>query len=179
MKITIVGQGAWGSAMGKALERNGHEVEFLHRKDRAWPSGGPGDFVLLALPCQNLRERLLDLSRPEVPVFSLIKGIEISSRKRVSQVVEEMWPGQVFGVISGPSLASEVQAQSPTALVVASDDEEWLRRVQGAIHQPMLRTYRSRDVVGVELGGALKKCLRLGGEGCVRVWVWGRMVWQV
>ncbi|MDZ4787994.1 MAG: NAD(P)H-dependent glycerol-3-phosphate dehydrogenase [Blastochloris sp.] len=166
MKISVIGKGAWGSAMGRALTRNGHEVIYLGRNEREWQSGGAGDFVLLAVPCQSIRSRLLELPPPGVAVFSLVKGIEIHSKKRVTEVVEEIWPGHVTGAISGPSLASEVEADSPTALVVASMDEVWSKLVQKAIHQRLLRTYRSSDVIGVELGGALKNVYALAGGMC-------------
>ena len=152
--------------MGKALARNNHELAYLDRNQNDWQKGDPGDLVLLAIPCQVLRERLQKLKAPGVPVFSLIKGIEITSKLRVTEVVSEVWPGHITGAISGPSLASEVQAMSPTALVVASENEEWTKTVQLAIHQRMLRTYRSSDIIGVELGGALKNVYALAGGMC-------------
>lgn len=166
MRISIIGQGAWGSAVGRALMKNQHEVVYLDRAQDQWGDAGPGDFILLAIPCQNLRGRLSLLPPPKVPVFSLIKGIEIQSKKRVTEVVEEIWPEHITGAISGPSLASEVEAHAPTALVVASLNEDWSKRVQEALHQRMLRTYRSFDVIGVELGGALKNVYALAGGMC-------------
>ncbi|NJL19022.1 MAG: hypothetical protein HC901_01560, partial [Bdellovibrionaceae bacterium] len=120
MHITIIGEGAWGSAVGRLLQRNGHSVDFLHRNDRTWPGRGPGQLVFLALPCQAVRGKLQELAAPEVPVVSLIKGLEAETGLRVTQVVQEVWPGTACACISGPSLATEVQWAAPTAAVVAN-----------------------------------------------------------
>jgi len=166
MKITIVGAGAWGSALKKVLQVNGHEAVFIHRHDTAWNGGSPGDYVLLAVPCQSVRQRMESLPAPGVPVFSLIKGIEVKSHLRVTELIREVWREDRVGAISGPSLAPEVQVQSPTAVVVASEDEELAKSMQQVLHQQMFRTYRSNDLVGVELGGALKNVYALTGGIC-------------
>ncbi|MDX6766580.1 MAG: NAD(P)H-dependent glycerol-3-phosphate dehydrogenase [Candidatus Methylacidiphilales bacterium] len=166
MRVTIIGKGAWGSAFGKLLERNGHEVGFLEREHTSWPPAGPGDLVVLALPCQSLRARLGSLQHPGVPVISLIKGLEIATRLRVSQIVEQVWPGSPLASVSGPSFASEVQTGAPTAAVVASLDPALAARVQEMAHQTTFRLYRSNDLVGVELGGALKNVYALAGGMC-------------
>lgn len=166
MRITIIGKGAWGSAFGKLLTRNGHVVQFLQREDKAWPVSGPGDLVVLAIPCQTLRARLAELSSPGVPVISLIKGLEIQTHLRVSEIVEQVWPGSAMAAVSGPSFASEVQAGAPTAAVVASVDPSLTQRIQEAVHQTTFRLYRSSDLTGVELGGALKNVYALAGGMC-------------
>jgi len=166
MRITIIGKGSWGSAFGKVLQRNGHVVQFVERSDATWPEAGPGDLVFLAVPCQSLRERLVQLGTPGVPVVSLIKGLEIQTRQRVSEVVAEAWPGTAVAAVSGPSFASEVQVGAPTAAVVASADGALAQTVQQAAHQTTFRLYRSADLAGVELGGALKNVYALAGGIC-------------
>jgi glycerol-3-phosphate dehydrogenase (NAD(P)+) len=166
MRVTIVGKGAWGSAFGKVLQRNGHVVQYVERAQSAWPEAGAGDLVVLALPCQSLRERLKTLDSPGVPVVSLIKGLEIRSRQRVSEVVSEIWPGLPVAAVSGPSFASEVQVGAPTAAVVASADASLAQRVQESVHQTTFRLYRSTDLIGAELGGALKNVYALAGGMC-------------
>lgn len=166
MRITVVGRGSWGSAFGKVLQRNGHVVQFVERAQTGWPEAGPGELVFLALPCQLLRGRLADLGNPGVPVVSLIKGLEIHSRKRVSEVVAEVWPGAAVAAVSGPSFASEVQAGAPTAAVVAAEDPALAQMVQQCAHQTTFRLYRSGDLAGVELGGALKNVYALAGGIC-------------
>lgn len=165
MRITVIGKGTWGSAFGKVLQRNGHVVQFVER-GQGWPEAGPGEMVFLAVPCQVLRERLGALSAPGVPVVSLIKGLEIGSRKRVSEVVAEIWPGAAVAAVSGPSFASEVQVGSPTAAVVAAADAGLAQAVQQVAHQTTFRLYRSGDLAGVELGGALKNVYALAGGIC-------------
>ena len=166
MKISVVGAGAWGSAFGKILQRNGHEVAFVHRHDTGWHGGSPGEYVILAVPCQALRERLKSLSTPRAPVFSLIKGIEVQTHVRATEIVRDVWKEERVGAISGPSLASEVQVQAPTAVVLATEDEELGKSMQQIVHQKMFRTYRSVDVAGVEWGGALKNVYALAGGVC-------------
>ncbi|MDR2462507.1 MAG: NAD(P)-dependent glycerol-3-phosphate dehydrogenase [Verrucomicrobiales bacterium] len=165
-KITIIGAGAWGSAFGKALKNNGHEVRFLDIGDTAWPADGHGDYVILAVPCQVVRKVLALYSSPSAPVFSLIKGLEVSSHKLVSEIVREVWRKDEVGVISGPSLASEVQANIPTVVVVAANDEKLAAEMQQVVHSKIFRAYRSTDLIGVELGGALKNVYALAGGIC-------------
>jgi glycerol-3-phosphate dehydrogenase (NAD(P)+) len=166
MKITIIGAGAWGLAFGKVLRDNGHAVSFLDIGDTAWPAGGPGDYVVLAVPCQVVRKVLALYPAPRVPVFSLIKGIEVSSHLLVSEIVREVWGKEDVGVVSGPSLASEVQAGVPTVVVAAAGDEGLAAAMQQVVHGRMFRVYRSTDLVGVELGGALKNVYALAGGIC-------------
>lgn len=166
MRVTIIGKGSWGSAFGKVLLRNGHVVQFVERRDLSWPEAGPGDLVFLAVPCQCLRERLAQLGAPGTPVVSLIKGLEMQTRQRVSQIVREVWPDTTVAAVSGPSFASEVQAGAPTAAVVACEDAAVAQLVQQAAHQTTFRLYRSTDLAGVELGGALKNVYALAGGIC-------------
>lgn len=166
MRVTIIGKGAWGSAFGKVLQRNGHVVQFVDRSMSGWPEAGPGEMIFLAVPCQTVRDRLRSLPAPGVPVVSLIKGLEIQTRLRVSQVVTDVWPGTAVAAVSGPSFASEVQVGAPTAAVAAAEDPELALCVQQSAHQTTFRLYRSNDLVGVELGGALKNVYALAGGIC-------------
>ena len=166
MKISVIGAGAWGTAFGKILQRNGHTVSYIHRHDTEWADGTPGEYVILAVPCQSLRARMNTLRAPGVPVFSLIKGIEVQTHLRATEIVRDVWKEERVGAISGPSLASEVQIQAPTAVVLASEDEELAKAMQHVVHQKMFRTYRSADLAGVEWGGALKNVYALAGGVC-------------
>jgi glycerol-3-phosphate dehydrogenase (NAD(P)+) len=167
MNCTIVGKGAWGEAFGLILQRRGHAVHWLERQGTDWPAAGGGDLIFLALPCQVLRARLKALPAPAaVPVVSLSKGIEIATHARVSQIVKDVWPHCVPGVVSGPSFAAEVVAGKPTTVVAAAEQEEAARFIQEAVHQQLFRVYRSTDLTGVELGGALKNIYALAGGMC-------------
>ncbi|MEO0454422.1 MAG: NAD(P)H-dependent glycerol-3-phosphate dehydrogenase [Verrucomicrobiota bacterium] len=166
MKISIIGRGAWGSAMASVIERNGHELAVLGREESDWKDSEAGEAVFIAIPTQALRERLKQLPDPHVPVVSLMKGIEMGSFRRVSQILKEEWPNSAVAAISGPTFASEVKQSAPTAAVVAAETEEVSEMIQHAVHQKYFRLYRSSDLKGVELGGALKNVYAIAAGMC-------------
>ncbi len=122
--------------------------------------------VVLALPSQTLRENLApwtDLLRPDAVLVSLMKGVELGTAKRMSEVIVEVTgtdPGRV-GVVSGPNLAREIAARQPAASVVACADAEVAERLQELCHTATFRPYTITDVVGCELGGATKNVIAL------------------
>ena len=155
MNIAIIGKGAWGRGIGAALERNNHSITYIER-DKKWPENFTADWIFVALPCQALRHRLLELKLPQAPLISLTKGIEIETGLSASEVLRETAPEHGVVVLSGPSLAHEVEKGLPTALVAASHTENLARDAQLLLRSRTLRVYRSQDPMGVELGGALK-----------------------
>ncbi|MCE0482639.1 MAG: NAD(P)-dependent glycerol-3-phosphate dehydrogenase [Methylacidiphilales bacterium] len=165
MNIIIIGHGAWGRAIGGVAERLGNRVTFVAHLDSSWPSVAP-DYVLLALPVQHVRETLSRFPAPGAPVLSLSKGLEISTGQRVSQIITEVWGEQRVGALSGPTFASEVVAALPAICTVASADEKLTKDFQSILHQPSFRTYSSSDLIGVELGGALKNIYAIAGGAC-------------
>lgn len=166
MKIAVIGTGVWGRGFGNALQRNGHEVAWVSRRENELP-GRDFELIFVAVPCQVLRGRLKELNlSADVPVVSLIKGIEISTGLRVTQIVQEVIPGCPVGAVSGPGLAGEVSAGLPTVLVVACNGSSLTGVVQKAIHSKKLRTYRSNDLPGVEYGGALKNIFAIASGVC-------------
>ena len=97
-------------------------------------------------------------------VVSASKGIEVDSLRRMDEVLEDVIGGDLrdrFAVLSGPSFAAEVAAEAPTLVVAAARDVEVARRVQRAFQNDYFRVYTQTDVVGVELGGALKNVMAL------------------
>jgi glycerol-3-phosphate dehydrogenase (NAD(P)+) len=119
------------------------------------------DVVVLAVPSHALRESLeswRDVMPPQAIYASLIKGIELESRRRASQVVREVLdaPYSRVVVVSGPNLAKECARRMPGATVVAGPESAIAQRVQAMSHTPYFRVYTNPDVVGVELGGAVK-----------------------
>jgi glycerol-3-phosphate dehydrogenase (NAD(P)+) len=165
MNIVILGHGAWGTAIGGLAERLGHRTAFVSHGDRAWPEL-EADYVLLALPVQHVRETLGRFAPPGVPVLSLSKGLEIATGARVSQIVTEVWDEERVGALSGPTFAGEIAAGLPATCTVAADDEELAGRFLAILHQPNFRIYRSTDLIGVELGGALKNIYAIAGGAC-------------
>ncbi|MQA98043.1 MAG: NAD(P)H-dependent glycerol-3-phosphate dehydrogenase [Streptosporangiales bacterium] len=124
------------------------------------------DFVVLAVPAQTLRDNLRAWGSyvPRTAVLvSLMKGIEIGTGKRMSEVVREVLdvPEDRVAVVSGPNLAKEIAARQPAAAVVACTDESSAERLQVASHNAYFRPYTNPDVVGCELGGAVKNVIAL------------------
>ncbi|WP_405438232.1 NAD(P)-dependent glycerol-3-phosphate dehydrogenase [Streptomyces avidinii] len=124
------------------------------------------DFTVLAVPSQTLRDNLAawaPLLAPETVLVSLMKGIELGTAKRMSEVIEEVAkvPAERIAVVTGPNLAAEIAARQPAASVVACVDEGVAQRLQAACHTPYFRPYTSTDVTGCELGGAVKNVIGL------------------
>jgi glycerol-3-phosphate dehydrogenase (NAD(P)+) len=124
------------------------------------------EFAFLAVPSQTLRENLAawaPLLAPGTVLVSLMKGIELGTTKRMSEVIAEVaavGPERV-AVVSGPNLAPEIANRQPAASVVACTDEVVAKRLQTACHTPYFRPYTNTDVVGCELGGAVKNVIGL------------------
>ncbi|GGV79568.1 NAD(P)H-dependent glycerol-3-phosphate dehydrogenase [Streptomyces thermoviolaceus] len=124
------------------------------------------DFTVLAVPSQTLRANLADwrpLLAPGTVLVSLMKGVEVGTAMRMSEVVEDVAkvPAERIAVVTGPNLAREVAARMPAAAVVACSDEAVARRLQTACHTPYFRPYTNTDVIGCELGGAVKNVISL------------------
>jgi len=124
------------------------------------------DLIALAVPSQTLRGNLstwVPVLPPNAVLVSLMKGIELGTAKRMSEVIEEVAdiPADRVAVVSGPNLAGEIALRQPAASVVASVDEARAQQVQKACHSPYFRPYTNTDVVGTELGGTVKNVIAL------------------
>ncbi len=124
------------------------------------------EIVVLAVPSQSLRDNLTEwapLLPADAVLLSLMKGIELGSTKRMSQVICEVTgagPDRV-AALSGPNLAREIAEEQPAATVVACTDHDRAAQVQAACHTPYFRPYTNQDLVGCELGGAVKNVIAL------------------
>ncbi|MEN3612998.1 NAD(P)H-dependent glycerol-3-phosphate dehydrogenase [Plantactinospora sp. ZYX-F-223] len=124
------------------------------------------EFVVLAVPSQTLRANLTSwapLIAADSVLVSLMKGVELGTAKLMSQVVAEVTgagPDRI-AVVSGPNLAPEIVRRQPAASVVACRDEAVARRLQTACHTGYYRPYTNTDVVGCEIGGAVKNVIGL------------------
>jgi glycerol-3-phosphate dehydrogenase (NAD(P)+) len=122
--------------------------------------------VVLAVPSQSLRENLGEW-RPLLPsdatLLSLMKGIELGTTKRMSEVICEVTGAGADRVaaLSGPNLAREIAEEQPAATVIACSDTDRAEQLQTACHTPYFRPYTNPDVVGCELGGAVKNVIAL------------------
>jgi glycerol-3-phosphate dehydrogenase (NAD(P)+) len=187
----IVGAGAWGTALAAALRRAGrdvtlwaHEAEDAeginrrHENSRYLPgialdpaikaahdpeALAAADALLLATPAQRLREvaRLFAAICRNAPVLIAAKGIELGTLKLMSDIVEEEMPKRGIAVLSGPSFAAEVARGLPTALTLAARNENVGEKLAEALASPALRPYFTNDVVGAQLGGAVKNVLAI------------------
>ncbi|MCU1691256.1 MAG: hypothetical protein JWM64_347 [Frankiales bacterium] len=124
------------------------------------------DFVVLAVPSQSLRENLAAVAGSLAPgtlLVSLMKGVELVTLKRMSEVIAEVAdvPASQVAVVSGPNLAKEIAAGQPAATVVACTDAAAAGRLQAASTTRYFRPYTHTDVVGCELGGAVKNVIAL------------------
>ncbi len=130
--------------------------------------------IVTAVPSHVIREtakKAAPFIKKDQVVLNVSKGLETDSLKRLSQVLKEEMPGAEIAVMSGPSHAEEVARMMPTTNVVASEDENVSAFVQEVFMHPNFRVYTNSDIVGVEIGGALKNVIALAagisaGLGC-------------
>ena len=190
MRISVLGAGAWGTALAIAAARRHRvllwardpaqaaQMAARRRNERylphaAWPDDlavtadhaaaiahAQGGLLIVATPMASLRERLAALPE-DACVFWLCKGVESATGALGHQIAASVLPGASVGVLSGPSFAQEVAGGSPTALVAASADAALCELAVNALHGDSIRLYRSSDVIGVEVGGAVKNVLAI------------------
>jgi len=127
--------------------------------------------LVVGIPSHQFRN-VLELVKPylraRVPVVSLTKGLELDTRLRMTEIIEDVLPGHPVGVLTGPNLASEIIAGQAAASVIAMEDEIILRELQALFRSGLFRVYTNRDVIGCELGGALKNIIAIAvgmGDG--------------
>ena len=122
------------------------------------------DVLVMGVPSSGFRETLQEVAqhlRPWVPVVSLAKGLEQGTKLRMTQVINEMVPGHPYGVLTGPNLAKEILAGHAAAAVIAMSDVTVATRLQNLFATELFRVYTNEDVIGSELGGALKNVIAL------------------
>ena len=122
------------------------------------------EIVVLAVTSQSIRsiaETIKPMVKEKMIIVNVAKGLEIGSNLRLSQVVKEILPNNAFVALYGPSHAEEVSIGMPTGLVAASEDMEAALVVQDVFISARLRVYTNHDLIGVEIGGALKNIIAL------------------
>jgi glycerol-3-phosphate dehydrogenase (NAD(P)+) len=188
--IGIVGAGAFGTALGVALAREGREVTLWardaaqvammqssrqspHLAGATLPSAmfvtgrleelKAAEIVLLALPMQALHG-FLDMHQSHLCHKMLVaccKGLDLSALTGPSHIIARTCPSATPAVLTGPSFAADIARGLPTALTLACDDAKAGETLQKALSTPALRLYRTTDVTGAELGGALKNVIAI------------------
>jgi glycerol-3-phosphate dehydrogenase (NAD(P)+) len=121
----------------------------------------PCDAILVVTPAQHMRAVLDRLPRGGQPLLLCAKGIEAGSLKLMHEVAAEAQPGSPIAVLSGPTFAHEVAAGLPTAVTLAAGTEAQAQALTALIAQPHFRPYWSTDLVGAEIGGAVKNVLAI------------------
>lgn len=191
--VTVIGGGAWGTALALVAARAGREVRLYARdpatvesinRERRNPRHLPdialdpailatgdldaaaseADLHVLAVPAQAVREAAAELApfvAPDGPVLIAAKGIERGTGSRMTEIASEVIPHGVPAVLSGPSFAADVARGLPTAVTVAAGSRDLSLELVRAFAGPMFRPYAETDIVGVELGGALKNVLAI------------------
>lgn len=211
LKATIIGNTSWGNTLGALLgdkgiavklwARSEAEVEALNQGQPSYSSTShigeavnEADLVIWAVPSQRLRQNVSqakDYLTDSMLLMSAAKGLEVNNGKRMSQVLaEEIAPSlrKQICVLSGPNLAKEVSQALPAASVIAAQDISLAERARKLMESPKFFLSTSDDVIGVELGGALKNIIALGAgiidglglgdnaKGAFIAWGWTEIV---
>ncbi|MGL4410484.1 MAG: NAD(P)H-dependent glycerol-3-phosphate dehydrogenase [Zoogloea sp.] len=191
MRIAVFGAGAWGTALALAFSRQhdvilwsreAHEIEDLKRdrENRRYLPGiplpdtlalthqievaAPADLHLVVTPLAGLRStaRALQVAAPNTPLLWACKGLEAGTTRLPHQIVaEELGPDAPCGVLTGPSFAAEVARGQPAAVTIAARDLEFARHWVRQLHDHRLRLYANDDLVGAEVGGAVKNVMAI------------------
>jgi len=197
VKVTVVGAGAWGTALALILHKGKHQItlwghdsthlEELRKMGRnesylpgislpsnwsyqtALPAAITGsECVVVAVPSKAIRNVAAHFADYRGLIVSVTKGIEYDTGLTLCGVIAAQAPQARIAALSGPSLALEAAKGIPTAIVAAGCETTTAEAVQRLFHQPAFRVYTSTDVVGVELGGALKNVVAIAagvGDG--------------
>lgn len=165
----------WARSAEVATEVNNDHRNSRYLADFALPSRlqatsnlaeacAQADVLVVGIPSSNFRvvlEEAVPHVRPWIPIVSLTKGLELSTKMRMTEVIEEVFPGHAAAALTGPNLAKEILAGQAAASVIATQDMSVAARLQEVFAGPLFRVYRNHDVVGCELGGALKNVIAL------------------
>ncbi len=164
MKITLIGAGAWGRALGFVAEKAGHTVAFWSRKNAVLPPHT--DVFIAAVPAQHLREVLIDIPIGATPLISAAKGIERATGKLMGEVISDTHPQTEHYALSGPSFAADVISGLPTAVALAGPSLHKAMHWAETLSTPHFRIYPTDDVKGVEIGGAIKNVFAIACGIC-------------
>jgi len=188
-RLGVIGGGAWGTAMAQVIASDGSDVLLWAREaevvasinadhvnpiflpvlplsERIRATGDLGeladcDALVVVTPAQFVRSTLAALPGGTRPLILCAKGIEAGTRKLMSEVAEEALPGAPIAVLSGPTFAHEVAAGHPTAITLACADDAVGKALSERLARPGFRPYVSTDVIGAEIGGAVKNVLAI------------------
>ncbi|MDX2178322.1 MAG: NAD(P)H-dependent glycerol-3-phosphate dehydrogenase [Bryobacteraceae bacterium] len=186
-RLTILGAGSWGTALGIVLAPKFstirllvHEPDLAERMARSRENDvylpgyrlpenlviaagldlGSPDLLLGVMPSQYARG-IYSKIQPNCPIVSATKGIENQKLQTISQVISEIHPDLPVAALSGPTFAKEIARGAPAAVVIASRDVAFAQTVQQEFSRPSFRLYTNPDIIGVEVGAALKNVIAI------------------
>jgi glycerol-3-phosphate dehydrogenase (NAD(P)+) len=170
--VTIIGAGAWGSALASLVQTNQHHVQIWSRQ-----SSEPladvvraSDAIISAVSMRGVRpiaEQLQKINlQPDVVLVSATKGLEPITGQTPSQIWRSLLPDHPLVVLSGPNLSKEIVDGQPAATVVASTDDRAAQFIQTIFASRNFRVYTNSDPIGVELGGTLKNVIAIAVGAC-------------
>ncbi len=174
--ITIIGAGAWGSALASLVKTNDHHVKIWSRQSPQPLSElvKDSDAIISAVSIKGVRSIAEQLKiaqqngqlLPHAVIVSATKGLEPTTRQTPSQIWRSLLPTYPLVVLSGPNLSAEIVAGQPAATVVASNDEAAAQFIQTIFASRNFRVYTNSDPIGVELGGTLKNVIAIAVGAC-------------
>jgi glycerol-3-phosphate dehydrogenase (NAD(P)+) len=170
--LTVLGSGAWGTALAKLAQDAGHNVRLWSRRDstRLEEAIAGADVIVSAISMKGvteMAERLRSIQLPaHVILVTATKGLDPTTTRTPSQIWQETFPRHSVVVLSGPNLSKEIDQGLPAATVVSSADEAAAEMVQTVFASERFRVYTNTDPVGTELGGTLKNVIAIAVGVC-------------
>ncbi len=170
--VTIIGAGAWGTALASLVQTNQHHVQIWSRQssDPLADVVRDSDAIISAVSMRGVRpiaEQLQKINlQPDVVLVSATKGLEPITGQTPSQIWRSLLPAHPLVVLSGPNLSKEIVDGKPAATVVASTDDRAAQFIQTIFASRNFRVYTNSDPIGVELGGTLKNVIAIAVGAC-------------
>jgi glycerol-3-phosphate dehydrogenase (NAD(P)+) len=170
--VTIIGAGAWGSALAGLVQTNQHNVQIWSRQSPITLAEAvrDSDAIISAVSMRGVRpiaEQLQKINlQPDVVLVSATKGLEPITGQTPSQIWRSLLPDHPLVVLSGPNLSKEIVDGQPAATVVASTDDRAAQFIQTIFASRNFRVYTNSDPIGVELGGTLKNVIAIAVGAC-------------
>ncbi len=170
--VTIIGAGAWGSALATLARQNDHQVHLWSRRNpESLETAVEGaDLVVSAVSMKGVRsvaDRVAKMNLPpQIIVVTATKGLDPETTHTPSRIWSDALPDHPVVVLSGPNLSKEIEDQLPAATVVASDQLAAAEATQVVFSSEVLRAYVNADPIGTELGGTLKNVMAIAAGVC-------------
>ena len=170
--VTVLGAGAWGTALAKLAADRGHQVRLWSRRGELTLEEALADaeIVVSVISMRGVPETVKQVQALSLPpsaiIVSATKGLDSATRKTPAQIWQSAFPDHAVVVLSGPNLSEEIRQGLPAATVAASDDPIAAQQVQTVFSSDRFRVYTNTDPLGTELGGTLKNVIAIAAGVC-------------